>query len=235
MEVYAAQIDRMDQNVGAILDALRAAGRSENTLILFLADNGGCAEDLPAGRLDNNHVPETDARRPRRCVPATYPSIMPGRRRHLRELRHRLGQRLEHAVPPLQALGARRRHRDAADRALAGQASAAGNAITHEPGHLIDLMATCVDVVGRAVSRAARRTAAILPMEGRSLRPAFQAETSRRDDAIYWEHEGNRAVVDGQAGSWCRASRIAGSCTTWRPTAASCTTSQCRTLTVSRA
>ena len=67
MEVYAAQIDRMDQNVGTILDALRASGQEENTLILFLADNGGCAEDLAPGNCTYS-VPEADARRPARAT-----------------------------------------------------------------------------------------------------------------------------------------------------------------------
>ena len=48
MEVYAAQIDRMDQGIGRVLDALRETGQWENTLIVFLADNGGCAEELTA-------------------------------------------------------------------------------------------------------------------------------------------------------------------------------------------
>ena len=46
MEVYAAQIDRMDQGIGRIITALEETGQLENTLILFLADNGGCAEEL---------------------------------------------------------------------------------------------------------------------------------------------------------------------------------------------
>ena len=50
MEVYAAQIDRMDQGIGRILAALEETGQLDNTLILFLADNGGCAEDIPRGR-----------------------------------------------------------------------------------------------------------------------------------------------------------------------------------------
>ena len=45
------------------------------------------------------------------------------RRRYLPELRHGLGQPLQHAVPPLQALDPRRRHRDAVHRALAARAS----------------------------------------------------------------------------------------------------------------
>ena len=49
MEVYAAQIDRMDQGIGRILAALEETGQLDNTLIIFLSDNGGCAEDIPEG------------------------------------------------------------------------------------------------------------------------------------------------------------------------------------------
>ena len=47
MEVYAAQIDRMDQGIGRIVAALEDTGQLDNTLVIFLADNGGCAEDIP--------------------------------------------------------------------------------------------------------------------------------------------------------------------------------------------
>ena len=47
MEVYAAQIDRMDQGIGRILAALEKHGQLDNTLVIFLADNGACAEDIP--------------------------------------------------------------------------------------------------------------------------------------------------------------------------------------------
>ena len=49
MEVYAAQVDRMDQGIGRILDALRKKGQLDNTLVLFFADNGGCAEEQREG------------------------------------------------------------------------------------------------------------------------------------------------------------------------------------------
>ncbi len=50
MEVYAAQIDRMDQGIGArIIAALEETGQIDNTLIIFLSDNGACAEDIPQG------------------------------------------------------------------------------------------------------------------------------------------------------------------------------------------
>jgi arylsulfatase A-like enzyme len=76
--------------------------------------------------------------------------------------------------------------------------------LTHEPGHLIDLMATCVDVSG-ATYPGPNSGKGILPMEGRSLRPAFEGKRIRRTDATYWEHEGNRAVLDGR---WKLVSRF---------------------------
>ncbi|MDP6107665.1 MAG: sulfatase-like hydrolase/transferase, partial [Candidatus Brocadiia bacterium] len=46
MAVYAAQIDRMDQGVGRVMSRVRELGQEENTLVMFLSDNGGCAELL---------------------------------------------------------------------------------------------------------------------------------------------------------------------------------------------
>ncbi|MAV25020.1 MAG: arylsulfatase [Gammaproteobacteria bacterium] len=59
MAVYAAMVDRLDQSVGRVLDKVRALGKEDNTLVLFMSDNGGCAEeihntpDLPPGTLDS--------------------------------------------------------------------------------------------------------------------------------------------------------------------------------------
>ena len=48
MAAYTAMIDAMDQGIGRILDALEETGNTENTLVMFLSDNGGCAEN-PGG------------------------------------------------------------------------------------------------------------------------------------------------------------------------------------------
>jgi arylsulfatase len=72
---------------------------------------------------------------------------------------------------------------------------AARNELRTQPGHLIDIMATCVDVSGAAYPKEFKGHA-ILPMEGRSLVPAFANHPIQRD-AIYWEHEGNAAVRVG--------------------------------------
>src|SRR5205823_1389587 len=45
MAVYAAQIDRMDQGIGRVLDKVRQLGQEDNTLVVFLSDNGGCHEE----------------------------------------------------------------------------------------------------------------------------------------------------------------------------------------------
>jgi len=78
------------------------------------------------------------------------------------------------------------------------------DAITHENGHIIDVMATCVDVAGARYPES-HDGERILPREGRSLAPAFHGGTVARADAFYWEHEGNRAVVDGR---WKLVSRF---------------------------
>ncbi len=77
MEVYAAMIDRMDQGIGRIVSALEQNGQLDNTLILFLADNGGCAEELTAEWGPQLFIPEKtrDGRPVRRD---NDPAIMPG-------------------------------------------------------------------------------------------------------------------------------------------------------------
>jgi arylsulfatase len=69
--------------------------------------------------------------------------------------------------------------------------------LEQQPGHLIDLMATCVDLTGAAYPPR-ERSEPIQPLEGRSLVPAFARKKIERD-ALYWEHEGNRAI---RVGDW---------------------------------
>ena len=76
MAVYAAQVDRMDQGVGRILKALLETGVEENTLVLFLSDNGGCAELLKEDGPVQKLVYPT---RKREIVQAgNLPGVMPG-------------------------------------------------------------------------------------------------------------------------------------------------------------
>jgi arylsulfatase len=72
-----------------------------------------------------------------------------------------------------------------------------GGKLRHQPGHLIDIMATCVDIAG-AKYPSRYNGNKITPMEGKSLVPAFDNKPIKRE-AIYWEHEANRAI---RAGKW---------------------------------
>jgi arylsulfatase len=72
----------------------------------------------------------------------------------------------------------------------------AENEFRNQPGHLIDIMATCVDVAG-AEYPSEYKGNKIIPMEGKSLVPAFNDEPIERK-ALFWEHEGNRALRIGK-------------------------------------
>jgi arylsulfatase len=224
MEVYAAMVDRMDQGIGRIVEALRQTGQLDNTLLLFLQDNGACAEDT--GRKATGQYatrpekPPFPAMRPDELqttlIPKQtrdgYPVIqgpgaMPGpdgtfiaygqgwanvSNTPFREYKHWVHEG-GISTPLIAHWPARiRRHGE----------------LERQPGHLIDLMATCVDVSGASYPREFQGHP-ITPMEGRSLLPAFAAKPIQRE-AIFWEHEGNRAVrVDdwklvakGEKGPW---------------------------------
>ncbi len=210
MEVYAAMIDRMDRGIGKIVAALEKAGRLDNTLILFLQDNGGCQEtvgregdwqrpvepSLPVIAADAIRL-DVRPKQNRRGVPTLQgPQIMPGpedtyiayglnwanvSNTPFREYKHFVHEG-GISTPLIAHWPARIARRGELER---------------QPGHLIDLMATCVDIAG-ADYPAEFAGQTIQPLEGRSLAPAFAGRTIERD-AIYWEHEGNRAI---RAGKW---------------------------------
>ncbi len=221
MEVYAASIDCMDQNVGHMVDALKKTGQYDNTLILFMQDNGGNLETV--GRKGEE----------KRADHPTLPTISP-------DVVHTSGhpKQTRDGWPVLEG---RNVLPGPADTFIAyGQAWAnvsntpfreykhfvheggiATPLIAHwpahiqrkgaletQPGHLIDIMATCVDVAG-AKYPTEFNGKPITPMEGTSLVPAFDGQPVKVHQ-IFWEHEGNRAMRDGDwklvatypAGAW---------------------------------
>ena len=183
MAVYAAQIDRMDQGIGKILDKLREAGAEENTLVMFLADNGGCAEeiDIPKGT-PRNTWGDPDAP----PGPATSFDSYGLPWANASNTPFRLYKHWVHEGGISSPLIC---------RWPAGIKQS--GAITHEPGHVIDLMATCLDVAGVDYPDTYNDNR-IKPLEGKSLRPVFESGRRQGHEAIYWEHEGNRAVRQGQ-------------------------------------
>ena len=79
----------------------------------------------------------------------------------------------------------------------AGVPASRHGSLEKQPGHVIDLMATAVDLAGAKYPTTFQNNA-ILPMEGVSLRPAFEGKPLNRKLPIFWEHEGNKAVRDGK-------------------------------------
>lgn len=183
MAVYAAQIDRMDQGIGKILNALKEVGAEENTLVMFLADNGGCAEeinrgtpDAPAGTRDSFLS---------YGLPWANASNTPFRLYKHWVHEGGIATPLIVRYPPV---------------------IKQKGAITQQPGHVIDLMATCLDVAGVKYPTTYNGRD-IVPLEGKSLLPIFEGKPRKGHDAIFWEHEGNRAVRQGK---WKLVSRHRG-------------------------
>jgi arylsulfatase len=194
MEVYAAQVDRLDQGVGRILDAIRRSGHEDNTLVLFLADNGGCAEEFKAGP-HGPHVPAA-TRDGRPVKVGNNPVVMPGDEETYQS----------YGVPWANASNTPFRlykhwvHEGGISTPLIARWPGVirrENSVTHAPGHIIDLMATCVDVAG-AKYPGSFAGEPIIPLEGKSLRPIFARGKRIGHEAIYWEHEGNRAIRQGK-------------------------------------
>ena len=79
----------------------------------------------------------------------------------------------------------------------AGISGKLNDSLVHEPTHLIDLMPTCVDLSGAKYPQTYKGNK-IIPMEGKSLRPIFEAKGFKRNEPIFFEHEGNKAVRKGK-------------------------------------
>jgi arylsulfatase len=174
MAVYAAQIDRMDQNIGRVLAKLKETGAEENTLVMFLSDNGGGYLLQDSGQ--PGAVIGTKESFASYGLPWANASNTPFRL--FKTWVHEGG-----IATPLVACwpaGIKR-----------------PNTITHQPGHVIDLMATCADLAGAPYPKTYKGRE-ITPLEGKSLCPIFDGRTRQPHEAIYWEHEGNRAVRQGK-------------------------------------
>lgn len=179
MQAYAAMITRMDAGVGRLVALLEQSGQLDNTLIMFLQDNGGCAEPVA------HEKPESWKLSP--GAPNTYLGY--GRNwANVSNTPFRYYKHWEHEggiSTPLIV------------HWPAGIPSTRRNQLVRDPAHLIDLMATCVDVAG-AKYPGRFNGERIQPREGVSLRPALAGKELKRAQPIFWEHEGNRAMRDGK-------------------------------------
>jgi len=187
MAIYAAMVDRMDQNIGRLTSHLQATGAFNNTLVLFLSDNGACAEWDPLGfdgRSSANNVLHRGADLEAMGGPGTYHSAGSGWA-NASNTPWRLYKHYAHeggiSTPCIMHWpdGIQRR-----------------GAIEKTPAHLIDLMPTVVEASGAEYpERLGSRE--IFPMAGKSLMPSLRGQRMP-DRALYFEHEGHRAVREGR-------------------------------------
>ena len=172
MAVYAAVVHRLDKAVGDLVDGLAARGVLDDTLIMIMSDNGGNAEAGPRGRTEGD---PTEARSAWYCG-ESWAFVQNAPLRKYKHYNHEGGIATPLVVHWPKGIAARGEWR-------------------HQPGHVIDVFPTCLDVA-RADRPQEREGKSVLPLEGRSLVPAFAGGPIERE-ALYWEHEGNAAVRVG--------------------------------------
>lgn len=213
MEVYAAMVDRMDQGIGRIVRELERQGELENTVIIYLQDNGGCAEGY--GRRSNEDKranfdfkpfgpddlqtkiwPPMQTRDGRWV--RTGPETMPGAEDTF--VAYGLGWANASNTP------FRGYKHDGYEGGIstpfivhwpAGIAAGREGGVVHDPAHLIDLMPTFM-AAAEAAYPTERDGEAIQPMEGVSLLGTFAGEALERSGPIGFEHHGNLALRDGR-------------------------------------
>ena len=213
MAVFAAMVDRMDQGLGKLVETLKSTGQMDNTLFFYLQDNGGCAELMGRGKDGPERAakPSLPPMKPEELQTALIPKqtrdgypmrqgkgVMAGgpdtyigygeawaavSNTPFREYKHWVHE--GGISTPLVA------------HWPAGIAPEHRGKLRHDPGHLVDLMATCVDVAGADYPNKIGEKP-IKPMRGASLRPTFSSKPVDRKEPLFWEHEGNRAVRDGR-------------------------------------
>lgn len=190
MAIYAAMIDEVDQSVGRLVAALRKRGQLDNTLILFLSDNGGNAEAGIAGRYRGENPGDP------------HSNVFIGRCwAHLNNTPFRKYKHYNHEGGTASPLIA---HWPAG----MSQVKDLGSWVD-TPAHVIDLMSTCVDL-GDATYPSEFEGKSIYPMSGISLKPLLTNHGVFQQRPLFWEHEGNAAirvgemklVREGSGGSW---------------------------------
>ncbi len=174
MAVYAAQVDRMDQGVGRVLRTLDELGIADDTVVIFLSDNGGCAEEVERSADPKARTGTADSFRSY-GLPWANASNTP--LRLFKQFVHEGG-----IATPLIARGPGIRR----------------GVTTDAVGHVIDLAPTCLDYAGAAYPQTLEGRA-LTPQEGRTLRPLFGGGTRAGHETIFWEHQGHRAL---RRGNW---------------------------------
>jgi len=175
MAIYAAQVYAVDRGIGKLVAALKAAGQFDNTVILFMDDNGACAEYLGKEGI-SGVTGKADTWESYRINWANLSSTP------YREYKHYTNEG-GIATPLIVSWP------NGIDKSRNGS-------FVREYGYFADIMATCIDLSGGKYPKKYNGHD-ILPCEGVSLVPNFSGQPTRRG-MTFWEHEVNIAVRDGK-------------------------------------
>ena len=178
MAIHAAMIDRMDREIGRVLDQLKAMGALENTIVMFASDNGASAEVLNRGDKHDSSAPLGSG--------GTFLCLGPGWST-VGNTPFRLHKSWVHeggiATPLIVQWP---------------KGIAAKGELRHTPGHVIDFVPTVLELVGASPDKKWNGVDAP-PLPGRSLVPAFAKDVPVPRDFLYFHHENNRAL---RIGDW---------------------------------
>jgi arylsulfatase A-like enzyme len=178
MAIHAAMVDRMDREIGRILDQLRQMQALDNTLIVFASDNGASAEMMVR---DGGHDPNAPpgSAKSYLCLGPGFSSVANTPFRRHKTWVHEGGISTPFIV-----------HWPAG---IPGRGE-----LRHNPAHLVDVLPTVLDAVGVEPLQEWQGQP-LPPVAGRSLRPAFTRDGSVTRECLWWLHEGNRAI---RVGDW---------------------------------
>ena len=178
MAIHAAMVDRMDREIGRVLDQVRRMGAWENTLIVFLSDNGADATIMVRG---DGHDPAAVAGSANSflCLGPGWASAANAPFRRHKIWVHEGGI----ATPCIL-------HWPASIRS--------GWKLRHTPAHIVDFVPTVLELAG--VQPPVEWNGCVRPpLPGKSVSRLFKGDAAIKRKAIYWHHEGNRAL---RVGDW---------------------------------
>jgi arylsulfatase len=179
MAIHAAMIDRMDREIGRVLDQLKAMGAFDNTVVMFASDNGASAEFLNRGdRHDPAAAPGSGGSF--LCLGPGWSTVGNTPFRLHKSWVHEGGISTPFIVHWPKGLSAR-------------------GELRHTPGHVIDVVPTVLELAGAKPEPAGTGPDAAPPLPGRSLVPALAKDVPVPRDFLYFHHENNRAL---RIGDW---------------------------------
>ncbi len=174
MAVYAAQLDRVDQGIGKIIRKLEQNEILENTVIMFLSDNGGTHEKSSAFIKNRGAIGRPGCSK---AYSRSWANVSNTPFRMYKHWVHEGGVRTPFIIFYPKMI---KKHH-----------------IDFQLGHIMDILPTCIDLAGAQYPDTFNGNE-ILPFEGKSLLPVLQGKKRQGHEFLFWEHQGNRAARMGK-------------------------------------